>query len=265
MLAKYKIRIFIAVIVLLVFLSASGALNPAEKFLAESLAPTEIELYASSNEIQKFLYYLFNYKKLIDKNQQLEQQLSDQKTDQTKISQLEEENQSLKNSLNYIDNESKDFITAKIIGRTTLNSQIFILNKGSENNIIKGLAVVYNNGIMLGKISQVEENISYLTLLTDNQSEIAVKILNSDKTMGLVKGELGVNTKIEMIPQDEELKINDIVVTSGLERNIPEGLLVGEVQEINQNPSELLKEAFLEPYFNLKNLDYVMIILPNYE
>ena len=66
---------------------------------------------------------------------------------------------------------------------------------------------------------------------------------------------------LDLIPQDQEINIGDLVITSGLENNIPRGLLIGEVVEVISQVGQIFKQAKIIPPFNYQNLQTLTLII----
>ncbi len=258
---KTKLKIFLAVFIILLFLHYTKIIYPLENQFFNLIIPSQHLLYQKSNKINSFFYYLLNSQKLLKENEELKNKVNQLTLEQVELKTLKSENDVLKKSLNYFKTTNYQYLSAQIIGRSSFNPQLLILDQGRLAGVKENLAGIYSQGVMVGKIQKVEDQISYLLLLTDNQSQIAAKTINEKQTIGLVKGELGINAKLIMIPQEEEINNGDLIVTSGLEENIPSGFLIGEVSEIKNQPSALFKEAILNPFFDLRQLNFISIIL----
>lgn len=262
---SFYFKILLAVVVLLIFVHYLKIILPLENQLLSNLSAAQQFLYQQSNKLNSFLYFIINFKKLLKENNDLKNQLSQWQIDQLQLDIFRAENENLKNQLNYLKGVNYQYQTAKIIGQSTLDSQILILDKGLADGLQENLVVIYQNGIVVGKINEVKEKISYLRLITDNQSLIAAKTVNQSMTIGLVKGQLGINCLMTLIPQEAEINVNDLIITSGLEENIPSGLLIGQIKEIKSSSQLLFKEAVINPLFTLGQLDYLIIIIPTNE
>src|SRR3989344_4049004 len=86
--------------------------------------------------------------------------------------------------------------------------------KDFHDQVEDGLAVVAGPGVMVGKIYDVYADHSKVLLLTDNQSRVAATIQNLNNTTGLVEGQFGLSFAMTNIPQDQEVKNGDLIVTS---------------------------------------------------
>lgn len=62
------------------------------------------------------------------------------------------------------------------------------------------------------------------------------------------------------IQQGEEVKVGDLVLTSGLGGNFPRRLVIGQVTAVRKKDIELFQEAEVEPTVDFDHLEIVMII-----
>ena len=154
-------------------------------------------------------------------------------------------------------------MAAKIItGVSDSLSKSVIINRGSDSGLEKGMAVIAGQGVVIGKVGEVYSDYSKVLLLTDNKSKVAATIQNLEKTTGLVEGQFGLSLAMTNIPQDQEVKAGDLIVTSGLEGKIPKDLLIAKVDNVNQVESEIFKTAILSSIISFDNLSYVLVVVP---
>lgn len=238
-------------------------LRPVENFFINISSPIQSRAYNFSMGIKSFYDSWLKKKDLLAENTNLESELKLYKTDQAYIKGLEEENELLKKELNFTKEKKANFVSAQIIsGVSDPVSRSVIINKGNRDGITKGMAVVADRGIMVGKIDDVYEDFSKVLLLTDNKSRVAVTIQNVDRTIGLVEGQFGLSFSMTNIPQNQDVKKDDFVVTSGLEGLIPKNLLIAQVDNVNRIESEIFKTATLRPIIPFADLSYVLVIIP---
>ncbi|HHY14274.1 MAG TPA: rod shape-determining protein MreC, partial [Thermoanaerobacterales bacterium] len=60
---------------------------------------------------------------------------------------------------------------------------------------------------------------------------------------------------------DSNVLPGDLVISSGLGEIFPKGLVIGEVEEIEQQENELLKIAIIKPEVDFQRLEEVFIII----
>jgi cell shape-determining protein MreC len=65
---------------------------------------------------------------------------------------------------------------------------------------------------------------------------------------------------LSYVPQAQELKKDDILVSSNLDSLIPAGLVVGRVEEIKFSAEELFKTAVVSPLVDFNTLSTVAIV-----
>jgi rod shape-determining protein MreC len=251
------------IVVFFISLHYLGWLNPVEGWLLKALEPAQRVSYNTSQGFRSFYSSWLTKRDLLSENSQLVNELQGQRVTQAQIYGLEEENNLLKRELEFIEGSQSEFLSAKIItGVSDEVSRSVIINRGSKDGVIKDLAVVVDRGVMIGKISEIYDYSSKVLLLTDNRSRVAATIQNQDKTAGLVEGQFGLSMTMVNIPQDQEIEEGDLIVTSGLEGDIPRGLLIARVEGVSSVESEIFKAAMLSSIASLSDLNYVLVVLP---
>lgn len=255
--------IIISIIIAIIFLNILGIADIFQK----ALFPIQNAIYSAGLNIKSF-FQLQPPQELQNENQKLKEKFNQTVIDRTELELLKQENEFLKKELDFLENSVYDYQIVKIIGReTSLGEDTVIINKGSDSNIEIGFPVILsgerkNHGYLIGKITQVKKTISHVALITSPKSLIAAKVLTSTGTTGLIKGERGLTLKMDLIPADKEIKINDLIVASGLEDKIPEGLIIGEVEGITSNPGDFFNQAKIKPFIDFDNLKIVTVLLP---
>ena len=64
-----------------------------------------------------------------------------------------------------------------------------------------------------------------------------------------------------LVPISDELRKDDLVVTSGLQDAIPAGLVIGTVQDIIKKPEDLFQSAVLRSALLLDNLALLSVLI----
>ena len=262
-----KLIILMAVIGLLIFLHFTKILAPVESFVTGILRPMFSGFYSISSSVRTAYNEQTSKKDLLARVKQLESQANQLTVENVGLKMLEQENQILRQHLKFLTKYEKQYVLANIIFRGSIDSSIaqgntVIIDKGAKDGLLPGLAIVSSQGIIIGKIINVKSNLSEVYLTTNPSCKLAATMQNQDKTSGIVQGELGLTVKMEFIPQTEDIKIGDIVITSGLEQNIPPGLVIGKVTQVIKESNELWQSAVIEPLVDLDELIIVSVLLP---
>jgi rod shape-determining protein MreC len=257
----------IAVIGLLVFLHITKIALPAENIIRGALNPFFSGLYSASNKIQNLYSQRTDNRDLDKVVKDLEARNAQLIQENASLKVLKEENQLLREHFKFSESNDYNFILAEVISRGVLvnfptQNQYIIINKGAKQGLQIGLPVLSSQGLVVGKIDEVKDNSAKVNLTTDSQCKFAATIQNRDSTVGIAEGDLGLIIKMNFIPQTEEINIGDTVVTSGLEENIPRGLVIGSVTEVLKESNEVWQGAVIEPLVDFNDLIIVSILKP---
>lgn len=125
--------------------------------------------------------------------------------------------------------------------------------KGFLDGVTVNDAVLTNNGLV-GVIDKSFAHYSIVRLITNEQSNISVKINNSIGVLKFQNNKLIVSD----INNYENINIGDEIYTSGL-GNIDEGIYVGKVKNIKLNNTEIEKIIEVSINESLENINYLYI------
>ncbi len=65
---------------------------------------------------------------------------------------------------------------------------------------------------------------------------------------------------MEYIPQDADLAVGDLVITSGLGGTFPKNLVIGQIVEVRKRDYDMFQEAVVRPTVNFDQLEVVLVI-----
>ena len=269
-----KRYIIIVVICLLIFilLSSLGTLQFAQIFFTDLLLPVKQAVHGLSTDISKVIGFM-RYQELRSNNEALTAKLASRLVDSGKLHILELENQKLRD-LTKLNKPNSKHVIAQIIAADNLNNRsAIVINKGSHDGIKIGLPVVIQSdtyatstsGVIIGKISSVGNNFSEIRSLSNPLSKTTALILTKDgqRAHGLVSGDLKLGIAIDLIPKNKTISAGDIVVTSGLEDNVPQGLVIGQIKNITTEDRDIVwQNALIEAPYNLDAMSFVSVVLP---
>lgn len=261
-----KITKFAAVIALLIFLHFVGILAPIEAFIIQITSPLFSRVYSISSSLRIAYQDNFNKKDLNLLVRQLSDQAKELTAENARLRALEEENEFLRGHLKFLVTSDLKYVMANVVSQGGLDSSLkqnqIIINKGAKDGLYPGLAVVNSQGIIAGKVMNVKDNLADVYLITNKACKIAAALQNKDNKSGIAQGDMGLTIRMEFIPQSEEISAGDIVVASGLEKNIPRGIVIGRVSKVEKESNELWQSAVIEPLADLDELIIVSVLLP---
>lgn len=256
-----RLVFFSVLIVAIITLHLSGALYFFEKTVFKTTEPASKIFGGFFNFFGEVYERIINYKNLEEENRRLREKVKELVVDKNEFNILLEENNSLKNIISFSEEAQKEIVAARVLGKVAEGDiDAIIINKGEKDGIGVNMAVVAEKGILIGKIAKVSSFSSVVLLLSDGSSSIAGMIQNKTKTTGVVRGGYGLGIRLELIPQTEEIRSDDIVVSSGVEFEIPRGLLIGTIESVIKEPNMPFQSTVVKPLLDYEKLDIVAVI-----
>lgn len=147
---------------------------------------------------------------------------------------LEAENKRLKKVLNDINYSSELVIAKVLIDKQSPFLRSIIINKGSKNNINKGMAVL-SDSYFIGKVIEVNYTTSRVLLLSDLNSKIPVTI-EPGSIQSILSGDGENSGVLQYIKDNFPIADESIVYTSGTGGLLKSGIPIGKIkQNENQN------------------------------
>ncbi len=258
---KYFIIIIFALLILLHYL---GALKPLEAIISQTFDYGEKYVYKIGNKIKNVANKKRKISELKKENYQLSQAINKLIIENSKLKKVQRENILLRKQLKFYQKRNYKYKLANIIAKNLINENLnyFVIDRGEEDGVKNGCPVLAEDGIVIGKVAKVEKKLSKVFLLSSDYCKLAATIQGNNNTSGLIEGELGLSIKMNYIPQDAKISQDQIVVTSGLEKYIPAGLVIGKISKVEANPSELFKQAIVKPLVDFNKLTIVSVIIP---
>lgn len=179
------------------------------------------------------------------------------------------ENQRLRALLGYKQSATQfDLVAASIIGRESATwSSVVLINRGTLDGVADNMAVVTELGLV-GHIVEAGLNTSKVQLILDPRSSVGTLIQRPEsRVAGIVEGDINNPhaPKMVNIPKDADVKVDDMIVTSGFGGVYPKGVIVGKVKEIHNDEGGLLKHGIVATTVNFEKLEDVAVIVNSRE
>ena len=136
------------------------------------------------------------------------------------------------------------------------------LNKGTSSGVKTGMPVVTSMGLV-GVV--VETGIHHCRVMTLLDTSVSVGAVTTRTTQnGLCEGDYAVLhngcATLRGLPEESDVAVGDIVVTSGRGSVYPYGIPIGRVVDIHANAYSRTTEATVEPFTNFSELTQVVIL-----
>lgn len=263
---KNPLLIIAAVFILLVFLHLINILQPAERAIFSLIKPINTGVYNWGMAISSSYEESREKDRMSQEINKLRQELANLAIDKAKFHELEQENNRLRGLLEFSSRYDFNTILANVVAKegifSSSKSRDLVIDKGSNYGLVEGLAVLSEEGVIVGKIMEVKDESAKVCLTTSPGCQLAASVQNESQTQGLTDGRLGLTIEMNYIPQLEKIEVSEMVISSGLSAEIPRGLVIGKVSEVISESNEVWQSAIIEPILNFNNLTVVSIVMP---
>lgn len=170
------------------------------------------------------------------------------------------ENKRLKELLAFREKNPYKLIATRVIARSADNwSSTVVIDKGSQDGIERGMSALTYVGLA-GRVIETAKNTSKIMLINDPSMSVSA-LAQRSRQEGLISGTLGRNLIMKYLGEEPDIKLKDVIITSGLSQAYPKGLLIGQVVEIRKDFSGISFYAIVNPAVNLSKIEELLIIL----
>ena len=172
---------------------------------------------------------------------------------------LEAENARIRELLSSAASLQTRVLIAEIMGVSQEPYRQIVLNKGERDGVYKGQALVDADGIM-GQVIEVNPGSSVALLVTDAESGVPVEINRTGlQTVALGRGD-GQTLSLPYLPGNADIKVGDLLVSSGLGGRYPPGYPVGKINELRHPAGENFMEGIAYPTARLNQGHQALLV-----
>jgi len=242
------------------FLNVSG-LKVAQEKLLTCVAPIFYSSAFLKKNITEFTKHLMTLHQLEEANSKLLSENRELKAENLVLHAAADENNQLRNALNYREKSAFKLVPATVIARdnsTWWNS--FKIDRGSRDGIAPDMVIITECGLV-GKTSVVTPGLSTIVLITDESCLVASKVQGTSD-QGICSG-TRIPTgglQLNFLNKLANLQAGQKVYTAGVGGGIfPSGIEIGTVKSFCLR--ELDGQAILDPTVDFSNLEHVFVIV----
>ena len=198
-------------------------------------------------------------------NRDLKKSLSNLENQSAIISNLQEENDSLRASLNLSDKLSRDnVLTAEVSMRPSVTwLKELTINVGKSKNVSKSMLATSNGGV-IGFVTKVYDDTTTISLLSSNSSDSylasSVKSEDDNQIFGIISRYDNKKKLLEMtqLNSSSNVKVGTEVVTSGLDDVSVKDVPIGTVDSVIDYEGN--RTILVKPYADFDKISYVTLV-----
>lgn len=193
-------------------------------------------------------------------NESLKARLAALEASNSRLLEVESENKRLKGLLDVVEERKYSTIAASVIAYDPSNwVQRVTIDRGSGDGVAEGMAVVQGDGVV-GQVITAAYNSAQVLLITDHVSGVDAMEQNS-RARGVVVGAGGGECEMRFVSREEELKVGDRVITTGVDGIYPKGLLVGIISETKKAGSGPVQYVGIKTAVDFTRLETLLVVV----
>ena len=200
-----------------------------------------------------------------NENRDLKKSLSNLENQSSIISNLQEENDSLRASLNLSDKLSRDnVLTAEVSMRPSVTwLKELTINVGKSKNVSKSMLATSNGGV-IGFVTKVYDDTTTISLLSSSSSDSylasSVKSDDDNQIFGIISRYDNKKKLLEMtqLNSSSNVKVGTEVVTSGLDDVSVKDVPIGTVDSVSDYEGN--RTIWVKPYADFDKISYVTLV-----
>lgn len=162
-----------------------------------------------------------------------------------------------------INNQQYSLLSAKVIKNSVNQRNNFItINKGSNDGILRDMAVISPDKGVIGFVLDVSPSFSTIRSLLNKETLISVIMKKNGAFGSLVWGDGNFNLRkayVKEIPNHYKINLRDTIVTSGA-GGFPKGIVVGRVSKTQITTGDNFMTLEIDLFNDFGTLQYVYII-----
>jgi len=253
--------VFVLIAVGMIALALGGYLTSLSRIFLNPLIEVQAWVYSRFQVAQDLLRAPQDMARLQQRNAQLEAQVSQLQAQIIELQQQLTETRILSALVDFARaNPENRYQAAAVIGRDPSPFlRYVIINRGSDDNIRRGMPVVTQQGLV-GRIEAVTANAARVQLITDSASVVNAKIQPSG-AQAVLKGQASGDLLLDLIPQGVSIEVGNLVLTSGLGGGYPPNIVIGQIAGIRSQPQELFQSATVQSVVDFNQLEIVLVIV----
>jgi rod shape-determining protein MreC len=242
--------------------SKDGLFHRLQRFSLDVVSPLQKGMSKVMSPVKDGLGYLVDLGKARGERDRYKEEVKALRDKVDEIEDLKLENEQLNKMIDYQNSRPDlELLAVDVIGANPdIWEQTIQIGAGYSDGLKEYMAVLNEEGSLVGRIILCTSEASVVQLITDDKSSVGA-MLQGNAEMGVLKGEGRGGVRLELLNQDAEVKTGDLVVTSGLGGTCPAGIPVGTITEISERRADLSVGIVIEPRARLTRLNRVMVVV----
>lgn len=253
--ARVGLALLVMASLALVWLSKNDSriVSNVRTTITDGLVPLVSALSAPAEFAQKANARLDAYLTVYNENERLRSENARLVQWQNLATQLQAENESLRQLSGLKEAPALSYVTARVVGSGGhLYNNVVTLDAGNANGVARYQAVLTHEGLV-GRVKETGHGSAQVIAITDINSRIPV-IAETSRDKAILAGDNSALPVLRYLPEETGIHVGERIITASDGGIFPAGLVVGEVSKIDGNTIRI------QPYVNFDRLEYVRVV-----
>ncbi|CAI1849664.1 rod shape-determining protein MreC [Serratia proteamaculans] len=258
-----QLRLFLAVIVaigLIVADSRLGTFVKIRNYMDTAVSPFYFLANGPRKVLDSVSETLATRQQLELENRALRQELLLKNSDVLLLGQFKQENARLRELLGSPLRQDEHKMVTQVIstGSDPYSDQV-VIDKGSDNGVYEGQPVISDKGVV-GQVVAVAKVTSRVLLICDASHALPIQVLRNDIRVIAAGSGCTDDLQLEHLPNNTDIRVGDVLVTSGLGGRFPEGYPVAVVSSVKVDNQRAYTVIQARPTAGLQRLRYLLLL-----
>jgi len=241
-----------------------GGLSLLQRGVLEAFAPLQRAMgwvVAGASELWRGWAF---HRETYEENRRLEARVRQLETDLQGRTARAEEADRLRELLSLRHAVPMETVAALVVGRDGVPwFRSLTIDKGEADGVMLDAPVMSPTGVV-GRVFAIGPHAARVQVLLDRDGGAGV-LVERTRVPGVVSGQVASGTSgaedlvLKYVPEHSDVAVGDVVVTSGLDRIYPKGLVVGRVRFVGKG-SGLVRDIRVEPSARFDRLEEVLVV-----
>lgn len=258
-----QLRLFLAVIAaigLIVADSRLGTFVKIRNYMDTAVSPFYFLANGPRKVLDSVSETLATRQQLELENRALRQELLLKNSDILLLGQFKQENARLRELLGSPLRQDEHKMVTQVIstGSDPYSDQV-VIDKGSDNGVYEGQPVISDKGVV-GQVVAVAKVTSRVLLICDASHALPIQVLRNDIRVIAAGSGCADDLQLEHLPNNTDIRVGDVLVTSGLGGRFPQGYPVAVVSSVKVDNQRAYTVIQARPTAGLQRLRYLLLL-----
>ncbi|MEC5319988.1 rod shape-determining protein MreC [Brenneria populi subsp. brevivirga] len=258
-----QLRLFLAVVTAIFVIIADsrlGAFVHIRAYMDTAVSPFYFLANGPRQVLDHMSESLATREQLGVENAALRQELLMKNSDLLLLGQLKHENARLRELLGSpLRQDEQKIVTQVLSAGTDPYSDQVVIDKGRVNGVYEGQPAISDKGVV-GQVVAVGQFTSRILLICDVSHALPIQVLRNDIRVIAAGNGCTDDLQLEHLPNNTDIRVGDVLVTSGLGGRFPEGYPVAVVSSVKIDTQRAYTVIQARPTAGLQRLRYLLLL-----